>query len=61
MRNVLHVLEVTRLVYELVLEEHDVALMVLRLALVATCFLTLVAGKYDFLIFVNWTIRFGGI
>ena len=59
--NVLDVLEVVRLVHELVLEEHDVVLVVLFLALVAACLLALVAREHDFLARVLGAVRFGGV
>ena len=46
--DVLHIFEIVALLYELVLEVHDVAMVVVGFALVATCLLALIACKHDF-------------
>lgn len=56
MRDVLHIFKVVCLVNELVLEEHDMVLIVLLLTLVAACLLALVAGEHDFLVIMFLTI-----
>ena len=60
MRNVLDILEIAGLLYELVLEEHDVAVVMQSFTLVTASLLALVTCENDLLIDVMLAIRFGG-